>query len=312
MTRVIVHCLCGLLLSLSWQAQSQDLSTQVRYQTLESDGVNIFYREAGKPSDTAIVLLHGFPSSSHMYRDLLPKLSDDFYLIAPDYPGYGYSEKKSIQEYKYTFENVASTMDEFLSQKGLKRYVLMVHDFGAPIGFRIATKHPEKVAGIIVMNGNIYEEGLGKGITALVKLIRTPKAEAKIIADNLSFDALKWQHTHGTRSPSSINPDSWHHDYAVMSQNGVKDVNLDMLFDYKNNLPLYSVWQKFLRVNQPPLLVVWGKNDAIFTENGAAAYKNDVKSVDYNILNTGHFALNEDATLISEKMRAFLNRIEFK
>jgi len=293
------------LFGLSLSAQAKDLS-HVRYGTEQVDGVNIFYREAGDPAKQAVVLLHGFPSSSHMYRDVLAELSDEFYLIAPDYPGYGYSDKKLPSEYTYTFDNVADTMDKFLIQRGLSNYVMMIQDFGAPVGFRIATKHPEKVAGFVVMNGNAYEEGLGKEVVDFLKEERTPENEARKLASDFSYDALKWQHTHGTRNPDAVNPDAWHHDFAIMNLPGVKEINIEMLYDYKNNITLYPEWQQYLRDNQPPMLIVWGKHDKIFPEPGAAAYKRDVKDIDYNILDTGHFALNEDAAIITQKMRQFL------
>lgn len=295
-----------LTFSLSFPAYAIDDMSQVRYGTENVGGVNIFYREAGDPSKQAVVLLHGFPSSSHMYRDVLAGLGDEFYLIAPDYPGYGYSDKKAVKEYIYTFDNVAETMNQFLIQRGLNNYVMMIQDFGAPIGFRVATKNPEKVAGFVVMNGNAYEEGLGKEIVEFLKQEPTPENVAKKTKEDFTIRALKWQHTHGTRNPDSINPDSWHHDFAVLSQPGVKELNLEMLYDYKNNIPLYPVWQKYLRDNQPPMLIVWGRNDIIFPESGAAAYKKDVKNINYNILDTGHFPLEEDAPIIIHKMRSFL------
>ncbi|WP_216825112.1 alpha/beta fold hydrolase [Agarilytica rhodophyticola] len=196
-----------LLFGLSISAQAEDLS-YVRYGTENIDGLNIFYREAGDPSKQAVVLLHGFPTSSHMYRDFLSELGDEFYLIAPDYPGYGYSDKKSVKEYTYTFDNVAETMNQFFIRRGLNNYVIMIQGFGAPVGFQLATKHPEKVAGFIVMNGNIYGEGLVKETIEFLKEELTPENETKKMKTDFSLKTLKWQHTHSTRNPKAINPDA--------------------------------------------------------------------------------------------------------
>ena len=274
------------------------------------DGLDIFYREAGDPSKKALVLLHGFPTSSHMYREVLAELGDEFYLIAPDYPGYGDSSFPSADEYTYTFDNIAETMDKFLIQRGLKNYTLMIQDYGAPIGFRIATKHPEKVAGFVVMNGNAYEEGLSpEGWAPIMKYWENknnPELEKTIAQQVFSLDGLKWQYTHGTRNPEGINPDNWNIDFMKFAREGQHQMQLDMFFDYQNNVKLYPQWQQYLRDNQPPMLIVWGKNDAFFPVPGAEGYKRDVKDIDYNILNTGHFALEEEGTFIINKMRNFL------
>jgi len=286
---------------------------RVRYGTENVDGLDIFYREAGDPNSSkpALVLLHGFPSSSHQYREVLAELGDEFYLIAPDYPGYGDSSFPSKDEYTYTFDNIANTIDKFLIQRGLNRYVLMIQDFGAPVGLRIATKHPKKVKGLVVMNGNAYEEGIseagwGKVLDYWKK--RTPELEKHIINTVFSLEGFRWQYTHGTRNPDAILPDNWNLDYMKMSRPGQHEVQLDMFFDYQNNLKKYPEWQQYLRDNQPPVLLVWGKNDAFFPVPGAEAYKRDVQDIDYNILDTGHFALEEEAPFIIKKMRQFMHR----
>ncbi|WP_086933139.1 alpha/beta fold hydrolase [Agarilytica rhodophyticola] len=286
---------------------------RVRYGTEKVDGLDIFYREAGNPRSKkpALVLLHGFPSSSHQYREVLAALGDEFYLIAPDYPGYGDSSFPSKKEFTYTFDNIANVMDKFLIQKGIDRYVLMIQDFGAPVGFRVATKRPEKVAGFVVMNGNAYEEGInkagwGKVIDYWKK--RTPELEEHIIKNVFSLEGFRWQYTHGTRNPDAILPDNWNLDYMKMSRPGQHEVQLDMFFDYQNNLKKYPEWQQYLRDNQPPMLLVWGKNDAFFPVPGAEGYKRDVKDIDYNILDTGHFALEEEAPFIIKKMREFMHK----
>lgn len=282
----------------------------VRYGTEKVDGLDIFYREAGDPSKKAVVLLHGFPTSSHMYREVLAELGDEFYLIAPDYPGYGDSSFPSADEYSYTFDNIAETMDKFLIQRGLKNYTLMIQDYGAPIGFRIATKHPEKVSGFVVMNGNAYEEGLSpEGWAPIMQYWENkdnPELEKAIAKQVFSLDGLKWQYTHGTRNPEGINPDSWNIDFMKFAREGQHQMQLGMFYDYQNNVKLYPQWQQYLRDTQPPMLIVWGKNDAFFPEPGAESYKRDVKDIDYNILDTGHFALEEEGTFIINKMRNFL------
>ncbi len=296
-------------------ASAQALSGDVRYGTEKVDGQEIFFREAGDPSNPAIVLLHGFPSSSHMYRELLASLSDDYYLIAPDYPGFGNSSFPSKEEFTYTFDNLANVVNTFLEKKGIKKYSIMMQDYGAPIGFRIAAANPERVQSIITQNGNAYEVGINKESWApIIQYWSTPTKElGAIIEKNVySAGAMKWQYTHGTRKPESILPDNWILDYANISRPGQTEIQLALFYDYQNNVKLYPQWQAYLRKEQPPVLVVWGKNDAFFPESGAEAFKKDVKDIDYNILNTGHFALEEDHAIISEKIRHFLEKRKIK
>ena len=288
-------------------------STSVRYGTESVDNVEVFYREAGDPEKQAVVLLHGFPSSSHMYRDVLSSLGDDYYLIAPDYPGFGDSSFPSTEEYDYTFDNLADTIDQFLIQRNVNDYVLMIHDYGAPIGFRIALKHPEKVKGFVVMNGNAYAEGLSpEGWAPIQKYWENkdnPELEQMIIENVFSDGGFQWQYTHGTRNPGSILPDNWNLDIQKFSRPGQHRIQLDLFFDYQSNVEQYPSWQEYLRETQPPMLLVWGKNDAYFPVNGAEAYKRDVKEIDFNILDTGHFALEEEGDFIVSKMRQFLSAL---
>jgi pimeloyl-ACP methyl ester carboxylesterase len=280
---------------------------QIKYKTQEVNGVNIAYREAGNTENPTIVLLHGYPSSSHQYRKVLFQLSDEYHLIAPDYPGFGNSDFPSPEEYDYTFDNIAETIDTFLKLKGLDSYAIMMQDYGAPIGFRIATTHPKKITAIITQNGNAYEEGIGeiwKGIKALWAN-RNDSTEIALLPA-FTLEGLKWDYTHGTRNPENVNPDAWHLDCLRMNRPNAHKVNLDLWYDYQNNLKLYPKWQKYLKDNQPPLLVVWGKNDEYFPESGAEAFKKDVKNVDYNIYDTGHFALEEDGDKIIAKIRDFM------
>lgn len=292
------------------QSKSMIQKNPTLFKTINIDGVNIAYREAGSPQNPTIVLLHGFPSSSHQYRKVLSQLSDDYHLIAPDYPSFGNSDFPSESEYEYTFDNIAKTMDAFLEKKNIDSYALMIQDYGAPIGFRIATAHPERVTAIINQNGNAYLDGLGEawaGIRALWK-DRNPDTERAILP-SFSLDGLKWQYTHGTGNIETINPDTWHLDYLRLSRPNAHQVNMDLFYDYQNNLKLYPKWQQYLRDNQPPLLIVWGKNDAFFPESGATAFKNDVREIDYNIYDTGHFALEEYGDEIIEKIRIFMMKV---
>ncbi len=287
-------------------------TSSISYNRTEVDGINIFYREAGSRKKQTIVLLHGFPSSSHQYRKVIAELSEDYHLIAPDYPGFGESDFPDPKDYTYTFDNIANSIDGLLEQLQINSYVLMIQDYGAPIGFRIATKHPEKVKGLIVQNGNAYEEGMGDAWANLREMWRnrTPEIEKTIADFVFSYEGLKWQYTHGTRNPNLINPDNWNLDFLKMNREGIQAVNLDLFYDYQNNLKRYPEWQAYLKENQPPTLIVWGKNDAFFPESGAEAYKKDLNNIDYHILDTGHFALEEEADFIIEKMRSFMSKIQ--
>lgn len=302
-----------ILIGASAMTNAHENETRVRYGTENVDGVDIFYREAGVRSENkpSLVLLHGFPSSSHQYREVLAELGNEFHLIAPDYPGYGNSAFPSPTEYTYSFDNFAETIDKFLVEKDINSYVFMIQDFGAPVGFRIATKHPKRLKGFVVMNGNAYEEGIKKETWAPIIEYwenKTPEREQHIKNTAFTLESMNWQYTHGTRDPQSINPDNWILDFYNFNRAEGKEMGIAMFYDYRKNLELYPVWQKYLRDNQPPMLIVWGKNDEYFPESGAEAYKKDVKNIDYNILDTGHFALEEEAPFIIEKMRSFMHR----
>jgi pimeloyl-ACP methyl ester carboxylesterase len=301
----------GLFLTIIYsQAQNKNQMQKIKYKILDVNGIKIAYREAGNTNKPTIVLLHGYPSSSHQYRKLLNQLADEYHLIAPDYPGYGNSDFPSPNEYEYTFDNIAATVDAFLEKKEITSYAIMMQDYGAPIGFRIATKHPERVTAIINQNGNAYEEGLGKGWEPIRALWanRNENTE-KALLSAFTLEGLKWQYTHGTKNPENINPDTWHLDYLRMSRPNAHQINIDLWFDYQNNLKLYPLWQQYLRDNQPPMLIVWGKNDEYFPESGAEAFKKDLDVIDYNIYDTGHFALEECGEEIIEKIRAFMDKV---
>jgi pimeloyl-ACP methyl ester carboxylesterase len=289
--------------------------TSVRYGFETVNGLKIFFREAGDPSKPTIVLLHGFPTSSHMYEKLMADLADAYHLVAPDYPGFGESSFPSPDKYEYTFDNIAKTMDKFLEQKALSKYSLFIQDYGAPIGFRIATAHPDRVQTLLVQNGNAYEEGIAKsGWEPILKYWKdkTPENEKTIIENVFTIEGMKWQYTHGTRNPEGISPDNWNLDYMKISRPGQHKVQLGLFYDYQNNIKRYPVWQKYLRDNQPPVLIVWGQHDAFFPVPGAEGYLRDVEDVDYNILNTGHFALEEEGPLIAKKVREFLTKRNIK
>ncbi|EPR73312.1 Alpha/beta hydrolase fold precursor [Winogradskyella psychrotolerans RS-3] len=288
-------------------SNSTSEKSTLKYKTLAVNGINIAYREAGNPKNPTIVLLHGFPASSYQYRKVLAQLSNEFHLIAPDYPGFGNSDFPDAETYTYTFDNIATTIDSFLEQKEINSYAIMIQDYGAPIGFRLATAHPERIAAIINQNGNAYEEGLGDawaGIKALWKN-RTKETEDALLTA-FSLEGLKWQYTHGVRDIETVDPDSYNLDFLRLSRPNAHAVNLDLFYDYQNNVKLYPKWQDYLRDNQPPLLIVWGKNDAFFPESGAEAFKKDVKDIDYNIYDTGHFALEEEGDAIIESIRNFM------
>lgn len=284
----------------------------VRYSTEVVDGVDIFYREAGDASKTTIVLLHGFPASSHMYRQVLANLGDEFHVVAPDYPGFGNSAFPDPANYAYTFDNLAATIDRFLEQRKIREYVLMIHDYGAPVGFRIALNHPERLKGFVVMNGNAYEEGFHPENTAPVAEYWKSKSsdlEEGIASQLFSLEGIQWQYTHGTRNPGAILPDNWRLDFANLQKPGQHRMQLDLFFDYQNNVKQYPQWQSFLRESQPPMLITWGKHDPFFPTPGAEAYRKDVKRIDFHLLDTGHFALEEESPFIIEKIRIFLRSI---
>ncbi|BAZ11777.1 alpha/beta hydrolase fold protein [Calothrix sp. NIES-4071] len=278
------------------------------YRTVKIDGLDISYREAGSPLSPTILLLHGFPTSSHMFRNLIPALADQFHLVAPDYPGFGNSSMPTVEEFEYTFDNLASVMEKFIEAKGLKKYSLYVMDYGAPIGYRIAAKHPEKVEALIVQNGNAYEEGLREFWEPLKAYWQNRTSEnADKLRQFLTLDATKWQYTHGVRNIEAISPDNWNIDQALLDRPGNSDIQLALFYSYASNLPLYPQWQEYFRKYQPPTLVVWGKNDYIFPADGAYPYKRDLKDIEFHLLNTGHFALEEDGDIISQLITNFIN-----
>jgi pimeloyl-ACP methyl ester carboxylesterase len=278
------------------------------HRTTTIDGVEIFYREAGSQNAPTILLLHGFPTSSHMFRNLIPALADRFHLVAPDYPGFGNSSMPAVADFDYSFDHLAEIMEKFIQALGLKRYSLYLMDYGAPIGFRLASRHPERVQALIVQNGNAYEEGLREFWEPLKAYWqdRTPE-NAEKLRQLLTIEATQWQYTHGVRNLEAISPDNWNIDQRFLDRPGNNDIQLALFYDYRSNPPLYPQWQEYFRQYQPPTLVVWGKNDYIFPEAGAHPYKRDLKDIEVHLLDTGHFALEEDGDAIASHIKRFLS-----
>ncbi|AOW99327.1 hydrolase [Moorena producens PAL-8-15-08-1] len=276
------------------------------HKTIEIDGLDIFYREAGSKNAPTILLLHGFPTSSHMFRNLIPALADEFHLIAPDYPGFGASSMPKVDEFDYSFDKLADLVEKLTIKLDLQQYFLYVMDYGAPVGYRLASKYPNKVLGLIVQNGNAYEEGLREFWEPLKAYWqdKTPK-NAQVLADFLTLESTKWQYTNGVRNPETIAPDNWFHDQYLLDRPGNKEIQLELFYSYGTNPTLYPQWQEYFRQFQPPTLIVWGKGDYIFPEEGAHPYKRDLNNIEFHILDTGHFALEEDLELIANYIRNF-------
>ncbi len=284
--------------------------SQVHYQRAKIDGVEIFYREAGPKGAPTLLLLHGFPTSSQMFRGLIPLLADKYHLIAPDYPGYGFSDMPDRSNFAYTFDNCAKIVEQLTRQLGVNHYALYVMDYGAPVGFRLAAKYPEKVTAIIIQNGNAYDEGL-LGFWDPIKAYW--KTGASKEREGLRFltqaKATYWQYTNGVPDTSLVSPDARTVDQALMDRPGNADIQLDMLYDYRTNPPLYPQWQAYFRAHKPPTLIVWGKNDEIFPPAGAWPYKRDLPNVEIHMIDTGHFALETNGPEIAAYIRDFLSRV---
>lgn len=280
-----------------------------KYRHAEVRGLDIFYREAGPQDAPTIVLLHGFPSSSHMFRELIPKLAGEFHVIAPDMVGFGYSAQPGTKEFAYTFDNLAAVTEELLFGKlGLKNFSIYVQDYGAPVGYRIASRHPEAIDGIIVQNGNAYAEGLSAAWEPLRALWskRSPETE-KAVRAFLSAETTKFQYTHGAKDPASISPDSYTFDQLFLDRPGNEAVQLELFYNYAANLALYPEWHNYFRKHQPPMLLVWGINDPFFTVEGAKAFQRDLPKAELHLLDTGHFALEEESEAIAGHILRFVN-----
>jgi pimeloyl-ACP methyl ester carboxylesterase len=270
-------------------------------------GKKHFYREAGPQDAPTIVLLHGFPSSSHMFRDLIPKLADKFHIIAPDYLGFGYSDAPPVNEFQYTFDNLAAHVEELLlSNLGLKKFSIYVQDYGAPIGYRIASKNPRAIDGIIVQNGNAYLEGIGAGFDPMKPFWKNRNAETeKPVRELVKRETTIFQYTHGVKDLTRINPDCYTFDQYFLDRPGNDAIQLELLHNYQTNPPLYDGWHEYFRKYQPRMLIVWGKNDPFFTQDGAKAYLRDLPRAELNWIDTGHFALEDHCDFIAERIATF-------
>ena len=274
-----------------------DHVAKVRYRSVQVDGIKIFYREAGNPQHPAILLLHGFSSSSHMFRDLMPLLAKHFYVIAPDYPGFGYSDAPATQDFAPTFVNLEILISKFVRAVELKPFVLYMQDFGGPVGLRMAVKHPEWVKGLIVQNANAYLEGLAAQSTSpTVEGAKPQKMSEQVV--NTKF--IHHLYRHGARDVNALNPDAWTVDIAVLQNPEARRIQASLIDDYLTNLGQYAIWQEYFRKWQPKTLIVWGKNDQAFTMQGAEAYRKDLKNIDSEFFDTGHFALEENAEEIAQ------------
>jgi pimeloyl-ACP methyl ester carboxylesterase len=280
-----------------------------RYRTATVDGVQIFYREAGPADAPVIVLLHGFPTSSHMFRNLIPALADRYRVIAPDYPAFGHSGVPDRKQFQYTFARFAELMDGLLNQVGANRYALYVQDYGAPVGYRLALLRPKRVTALIVQNGNAYEEGLREFWRPLKAYWASgSKAHRDALRAGLTPAATRSQYVDGVRDASRVSPDTWLHDQALLDRPGIDEIMLDLFKDYGSNVTLYPRFQAFFRAHQPPTLIVWGKNDVIFPAEGARPYLRDLPDAELHLLDTGHFALEDKGDEIARLMRDFLAR----
>ena len=311
---------------------SEVTSYPTLHKTIQVDGLDIFYREAGPKDAPTILLLHGFPTSSHMFRNLIPQLSDRFHLVAPDYPGYGNSSMPAVDKFDYSFDNLATVMEHFIQKVDLKTYSLYLMDYGAPVGFRLAVSHPERVESLIIQNGNAYVEGIdndfwepikeywkdrkamNKGLdNAFWKNVKAAYKQPNMSNEDalrflVTLGATQWQYTNGVRNKEMISPDNWHVTQRLLDRPGNEAIQLQLFYSYGSNPPLYPKWQAYLRKHQPPTLIVWGEKDEIFPAEGAHPYKRDLKNVEFHLLDTGHFALEEDGKEIADYIRRFLDK----
>lgn len=305
-TKKILLAAAALAASLS--ATAAEDKTQVRYQSLDVQGVNVFYREAGSPQAPTVLLLHGFGASSYMFRDLMPKLAEKYHVIAPDLPGFGQTTVKPGIKFNYNFDNLASVIDAFTVAKKLERYAMYVFDYGAPVGWRLAVKNPEKITAIVSQNGNGYEEGLSEGWADMRKAWANPTAENREALRKFNTaDMLKWQYTEGVEDTSVIAPEPYQLAHAAIERIGV-DVQMDLLLDYGSNVKQYSQLHQFFRSKQPPLLAIWGEKDPFFLPAGAKAFQRDNPKAQVQFLNSGHFAIETHGNEIAAAMLEFLDR----
>ena len=283
-------------------------SAPIHYRTARVDGLDIFYREAGPPQAPTVLLLHGFPTSSHMFRDLIPLLADRYHVIAPDYPGFGYSSTPSPREFLYTFDHLADVMEHFTDAIGLREYALYLQDFGGPVGLRLAVRRPERVRALVIQNANAYVEGLSQGLRDVVLRAYTDPSPDVIARLRTFFEApvTRHQYLDGVPDPSLVSPDAWEHAQWGLDRPGNKEIQLALHANYGSNVEHYDEWHRYFREHQPPTLVVWGRGDDVFLVPGAEAYRRDLKVIELHLLDAGHFALETNAAEIAGYMRSFL------
>jgi pimeloyl-ACP methyl ester carboxylesterase len=282
----------------------------VTYNSITADGVDLFYREAGDPHAPVLLLLHGFPTSSHMFRELLPRLASKYRTIAPDLPGFGFTSVPAERSYHYSFDSLARTISAFTEALHLQRYAIYVFDYGAPTGFRLALEHPERITAIVSQNGNAYEEGLGDSWNPIRAYWQQPNAENRDALRNfLTLDATRWQYIHGVTNPTSVAPESYTLDAALLERPGNADIQLDLFLDYASNIALYPKFQAYFRSSQPPLLAIWGKHDPFFIPAGAEAFRRDNPNATVHMLDTGHFALETHPDTIATAIDQLLSPI---
>lgn len=311
MSRIVPVTVAGALLGATLTISAAAAET-TSYHIAKVQGLDIFYREAGPKTAPTILLLHGFPSSSHMYRDLIPVLAERYHVIAPDYPGFGYSSTPGVDQFQYTFANLADVMDAFTVQVGLQSYVLYMQDYGGPIGMRLALKHPEKVRGFVVQNAVVNVEGWHQEVVASFQPAwqnRTPETE-KPLRDAFSAAATRFQYTHGESRTDRVNPDAWTFDQALLDRPGNDKIQVELLYQYQDNVAQYPAWQEYLKTVQPPMLVVWGDNDPFFTIQGRDFFKTLVPGAELHAYDAGHFALETHLPEISTAMLGFLDRLK--
>ncbi|MFE1521585.1 alpha/beta fold hydrolase [[Kitasatospora] papulosa] len=288
-----------------------DNKLAVRHRTATVKGRKVFYREAGDPDAPAIVLLHGFPASSHMFRNLIPDLADRYHVIAPDHMGFGFSDAPPVDEFEYSFENLTAHTLGLLDQLGLRKFSLYIQDYGAPIGLRIASRNPDRVTALVVQSGNAYLEGFTSFGDVLIAYTQNREENEASALESLTVEKTRWQYTHGVPADrlDRVAPDTWTLDQALMDRPGNKEVQLQLFWDYQFNLPLYSEFHEYFRKHQPPTLITWGKNDEVFSADGASAYKRDLPGAELHLLDAGHFALESHGPEIADLILDFLGRV---
>jgi pimeloyl-ACP methyl ester carboxylesterase len=291
------------------KARRVPFMTKIHYRKADVDGFKVFYREAGRVDAPTLLLLHGFPSAGHMFRELIPALSDRFHVVAPDLPGFGQSDMPSRDKFSYTFAKLAEVIERFTEVIGLVRFSIYVFDYGAPTGFRLAVRHPERITAIISQNGNAYEEGLSDGWNPIrAYWMEASEANRKALRAFLSPETTIWQYTHGVADTSLVSPDGYSLDNFYLARSGADEVQLDLFGDYKNNVAMYPEFQSYFRKHKPPFLAVWGKNDPFFLPPGAEAFKRDIPGAEVRFFDTGHFALETHCDEIAAVIREFLSR----